>query len=280
MIEPLCWGEPLIEQIESPVPPGRLVLWWLGQSGFLFKSSGGLLAVDLYLSEYLTRKYAGTDREHVRMTRSPLRGRDLRQVDLLLASHKHSDHLDPETAAELLEASPSAQLIIPAAIRDHALGLGISADRIRGIDADDVVEAAGFRVRAIPAAHEGLERDRDGRFLHLGFVIESEGMRVYHSGDSLAYDGLVENLGPGPFDVLLLPINGRDSARGVPGNMSAAEAVNLAMAVRPRYLVPHHYDMFTFNTVPIDEFRGAARRLPSRIEARILKCGERWEITR
>ena len=66
-----------------------------------------------------------------------------------------------------------------------------------------------------------------------------------------------------PFDVLFLPINGRDPARGVPGNMTAAEAVDLAARVRPRYLVPHHYDMFTFNTVAVEVFETEARRLPA-----------------
>ena len=93
-------------------------------------------------------------------------------------------------------------------------------------------------------------------------MIEAEGLRLYHSGDSLAYDGLAERLGPEPFDVLFLPINGRDPARGVPGNMSAAEAVDLATEVRPRFVVPHHYDMFTFNTVPVAAFEAEARRLP------------------
>ena len=82
-----------------------------------------------------------------------------------------------------------------------------------------------------------------------------------------------------PFDVLFLPINGRDPARGVPGNMSAAEAVDLAAAVRPRFVVPHHYDMFTFNTVPVEAFAAEARRLPAGVEPRVLRCGERWEIT-
>jgi L-ascorbate metabolism protein UlaG (beta-lactamase superfamily) len=61
--------------------------------------------------------------------------------------------------------------------------------------------------------------------------------------------------------------------------MSAAEAVDLAARIRPRYLVPHHYDMFTFNTVPVESFATEARRLPAGVEARILRCGERWEIT-
>jgi len=92
---------------------------------------------------------------------------------------------------------------------------------------------------------------------------------LYHSGDSLAYDRLAEELGQKPFDVLFLPINGRDPARGVPGNMTAAEAVDLAARVRPRYLIPHHYDMFTFNTVAVEVFEAEARRLPAGVEPRI-----------
>jgi L-ascorbate metabolism protein UlaG (beta-lactamase superfamily) len=135
-------------------------------------------------------------------------------------------------------------------------------------------------VRAVPSAHEGLDTDARGRHLYLGFVIEAEGLRLYHSGDGLAYDGLVGWLGPGPFDVLFLPINGRDPARGVPGNMSAAEAVALASEVRPRFLVPHHYEMFTFNTVPVAHFEAEARRLPAGTTPRVLRCGEHWEIKR
>ena len=80
--------------------------------------------------------------------------------------------------------------------------------------------------------------------------------------------------------MLFLPINGRDPARGVPGNMTAGEAVDLATRVRPRFVVPHHYDMFTFNTVPVEVFEAEARRLPPEVVPRILRCGERWEITK
>jgi L-ascorbate metabolism protein UlaG (beta-lactamase superfamily) len=258
---------------------GSLSIWWLGQSGFLIKSRHGVLIVDPYLSEHLTRKYEGTPRPHIRMTRAPLRGNDLRGVDLVLASHKHSDHLDPGTIPDLLAGSPAAMLVLPESLRQYALSLGLPEDRLIGVDAGGVVERAGFRVRAVPSAHENLDRDDAGRHLYLGYVIESEGLRLYHSGDSLNYEGLVSELGTEPFDVLFLPINGRDPARGVPGNMSAAEAVDLATIVRPRYLVPDHYDMFTFNTVPIAAFEAEARRLPRGVEPRVLLCGERWEIT-
>jgi L-ascorbate metabolism protein UlaG (beta-lactamase superfamily) len=279
MLEPFRQGLELIEEIAAARPSsGSLALWWLGQSGFLIKTRRGTLVVDPYLSEHLTAKYEHTNRPHVRMTRAPLRGGDLSGVGLVLASHKHSDHLDPGTLPGLLAASPAAALVLPESLLEHAVGMGIARERLIGIDSGGVVERAGFRVRAVPSAHEQLDRDELGRHLYLGYVIESEGRRLYHSGDNLVYDGLVEALGPDPFDVLFLPINGRDPARGVPGNMTAAEAVDLAGQVRPRFLVPHHYDMFTFNTVPVTVFEAEARRLPTEVTARILRCGERWEI--
>jgi L-ascorbate 6-phosphate lactonase len=278
MIEPLRQGQELIAEIEAAAPdPAALAVWWLGQSGFLIKSRRGMLAVDLYLSEHLTIKYETTHRPHVRMTRAPVRGHELPELDVVLVSHKHSDHFDPETVPALLEHS-RAWLVVPEAIREHALSLGLPAGRIAGLAAGQTFEHAGFRARAVASAHEGLDTDRAGRHLYLGYVIESEGLRLYHSGDTLDYPGLAESLGPGPFDALFLPISGRDPARGVPGNMTAGEAVLLASRVRPRFVVPHHYDMFTFNTIPVDDFVTEASRLPHGVSFKVLKCGERWEI--
>lgn len=214
MIEPVKQGGELISEIAGARPaPGSLWVWWLGQSGFVIKSRTGLLAIDLYLSEHLTRKYEGSSRPHVRMTRSPLSGRDLAGVDLVLASHKHSDHLDPGTMPELLAASPAAVLVLPEAIRTHAESLGLPGERLTGLAAGGQFDRAGFQVRAIPAAHEELETDQWGRHLYLGYIVESEGLRLYHSGDGLAYAGLAEQLAADRFDVLFLPINGRDPVR-------------------------------------------------------------------
>ena len=219
------------------------------------------------------------------MTRSTgVREGELGGIDFVhLASHKHSDHLDPGTILGLLASSPRARLVLPAALLEHAQAMGVPAAlHGRGSVAGDTLRDArsGFVIRAVPAAHEALDTDPLGRHLYLGFVIEAEGLRMYHSGDSLAYDGLAGWLGTDRFDVLFLPINGRDAARGVPGNMSAAEAVALAAAVRPRFVVPHHYDMFTFNTVPVAHFEAEARKLPADVAPRVLRCGERWEIHR
>ena len=157
--------------------------------------------------------------------------------------------------------------------------LGLPPDRVVVLDAGDTVERAGFRVHAIPSAHEGLDTDLNGRHLYLGFVIECEGLRLYHSGDSLAYPDLVERLRGDPFDVLFLPINGRDPARGVAGNMTAAEAVDLAARckaeVRRAASLRHVHFQHSASSFVCDR----RLRLPAGVEPRFLSCGERWEIT-
>jgi L-ascorbate metabolism protein UlaG (beta-lactamase superfamily) len=281
MIEPVRSGQALLDEIHQTRPgPVVVAVWWLGQSGFLLKSEAVTMLVDPYLSEHLTKKYEGTARPHVRMTRAPLRGGELTGVNLVLASHKHSDHLDPGTMPDLLAANPSAALVLPESLVEHAVALGLPGGRLAGLVAGARFERPGVTVRAVPSAHEGLDTDELGRHLYLGFVLDLGGLRFYHSGDGLAYDGLAEALGPGSFDVLFLPINGRNPARGVPGNMSAAEAVALANRVRPRFVVPHHYDMFTFNTVPVSAFEDAARGLAPGVEPVVLRCGGRWEVRR
>src|SRR4029453_10780453 len=72
-------------------------LWWLGQSGFLLKRGDRFLLVDPYLSDSLTEKYAGTETPHVRMTRRVVAPERLNFVDVVLATHGHTDHLDPGT---------------------------------------------------------------------------------------------------------------------------------------------------------------------------------------
>ena len=157
---------------------------------------------------------------------------------------------------------------------------GSLGDRLVGLVVGGTYEYAGFAVQALPSAHEGLDTDDRGRPLDLGYVVETEGIRGYHSGDSLVDDGLADALGTDPFGVLFPPINGRDPTRGVAGNISAVESVTLAFAIRPRFLVPRHDAMFTFNTVPIQVFEGEARRLPEGVTPRVLRCGERREVKR
>ena len=60
-------------------------------------------------------------------------------VDVILSSHKHSDHLDPGTLPGLMAASPRARLALPAALLDHAMSLSLPPDRLVGLNAGDLI---------------------------------------------------------------------------------------------------------------------------------------------
>jgi L-ascorbate metabolism protein UlaG (beta-lactamase superfamily) len=96
---------------------------------------------------------------------------------------------------------------------------------------------------------------------------------IYHSGDTVRYDGMAELLRPFSVDVALLPINGRGPQRRVSGNLWGREAAELARDVGARVVVPCHYDMFTFNTASPDEFVARCRELNQ--SHAVLQCGER-----
>src|SRR6266850_331802 len=96
----------------------NLHLWWLGQSGFLVQWQGRHLLLDPYLSDSLTKKYADTDKPHVRMTERVVAPERLNFIDVVTSSHDHTDHLDAETLNPLLEANPKVELVIPEANRE------------------------------------------------------------------------------------------------------------------------------------------------------------------
>ncbi len=248
-------------------------LWWLGQSGFLVQWQGKHLLFDPYLSDSLTKKYAHTHKPHVRMTELVVDPRRLNFVDVVTSSHNHTDHLDAETLIPLLEVNPALTVVVPAAnLQFAAERLAVEPRRLTPVDEGQTVEAHGFSIHAVPAAHETVERDEQGRCKYLGYVAQFGRWTVYHSGDTIRYAGMADRLRAWPIDVALLPINGRAPERRVAGNLWGHEAVQLAVHAGARLLIPCHFDMFEFNTATPDEFVSEAQRLKQ--PHRVLENGQ------
>lgn len=279
MIKPHLQDDELLADIQAArSQSNRLHLWWLGQSGFLVQWQGRHLLLDPYLSDSLTRKYAGTDKPHVRMTERVVSPERLNFIDVVTSSHNHTDHLDAETLGPLLRENPNLKLLVPEANRAFvAERLGVPVDFPCGLDAGRATSLAGFKFHGIPAAHNELERDEQGRHKFLGYVVECGPWRIYHSGDTLRYHGMAERLKDFHVDVALLPINGNRPERRVAGNLSGREAAHLAKDIGARLVIPCHFDMFEFNTVTPDEFVAAANALGQ--PYCVLRAGERWSST-
>jgi L-ascorbate metabolism protein UlaG (beta-lactamase superfamily) len=276
MIKPILSGDAFLADVGATKDVSEaLHIWWLGQSGFLVQCNGRHLLLDPYLSESLTVKYSSTERPHVRMTERVIEPERLTFIDAVACTHNHTDHFDPDTLRPLLAANPNLTLIVPDANRLVAAErLGVPPERLVGIDDGRTVEAAGFKVTAVPAAHETIERDEQGRLRFVGYIIDGGARTIYHAGDTVVYDGMVEILARHRIDVALLPINGRDPARRVPGNMDGREAAALARQIHSREAIPCHYDMFEFNTASPADFAAECRRLGQNFS--VMGCGDRW----
>lgn len=234
-------GKDLLQDIETRrVEPGRLCFWWLGQHGFVVKTAGAVVYLDPFLSGRPDR-----------LVPPLLDPRAVTHATVITGSHDHDDHVDDPSLRLLLEASPAAALVVPRAVRERLSSAGFPEQRLLGIDHGQQATVGPVRVTAVKAAHEFFDVDPRTGHPYLGFIVEADGVTIYHSGDTCVYDGMVPLLAGWRLDVAFLPINGRDGKRlraGIIGNMTWQEAVDLAGSLRPRLTVPCHYDMFAGNT--------------------------------
>ena len=262
MKKPVLQDETFLADVaQTALEPDRLHIWWLGQSGFLIRWQDDFLLLDPYLSDSLTRKYADTDKPHVRLTERVIAPEKLDFVSVVTSSHNHTDHLDGETLRPLLSANPQLTVLVPAANRKFAADrLQVAPERLTTIACGQPLIIGPWTFHAVPAAHEELAVDENGNHKFIGLVVAIGPWTIYHSGDTVRYAGMVDWLKPFAIDVALLPVNGRDPARGVAGNLSGPEAVQLAQDCDMKLIIPCHFDMFEFNTVVPDAFVAAAAR--------------------
>ncbi|TWU21381.1 MBL fold metallo-hydrolase [Bythopirellula polymerisocia] len=236
----------------TELEPGTVGLAWLGQAGFALRYDNLRMLIDPYLSDHLAKKYRGQPFSHVRLMEPPIEAEELGGIDLVLCTHGHSDHMDPDALAKIASHNSSCRFLVPRSEMLKAKGLGLPEKKLIGIDAGENFNLApGISVTATRAAHEDLRLNENGESFFLGYVLKLGDRVVYHSGDTIPFEGLVEELAPHQIEIALLPVNGRDDYRtshGIPGNMTCTEARNLCLAAEIPHLVPHHFGMFDFNT--------------------------------
>ncbi|MCC8166260.1 MAG: MBL fold metallo-hydrolase [Planctomycetes bacterium] len=264
---------PLNEHLSVPAQRGAVNIFWLGQAGFAIRSANSLIVIDPYLSDSLAKKYRSARFKHTRLMDAPIRPDELRGVDAVLSPHAHSDHLDPGSVGTIMALNPDCSLICPARVVPTALERGADRDRTVGMRAFEIHRLGSVLLEMLPSAHENLDVDAEGDTAYAGFVVETNGIRLYHSGDCVLYDGLPEILRERNIAVALLPVNGRDARRrenGIPGNFTLDEAAELCLAADIGYLIPHHFGLFDFNTVPPDAIASGLERYRRR--------GLRWSI--
>ncbi|MGL4631278.1 MAG: MBL fold metallo-hydrolase [Leadbetterella sp.] len=276
MIKPIQQDFQIIDDIKAFSSKDSFKIWWLGQSGFLVKWQNKTILFDPYLSDTLTKKYASTDKPHERVSEIVVRPELLRNIDVVTSSHNHTDHLDADTLNPIFSANPSASFVIPEANRSFIISrLGCEETFPLGMSDGDSLDLDTITIIGLPAAHNTIDRDENGKVKCMSFIVKFGDFTLYHSGDTLWYEGLEDILSSHKIDVAFLPINGNKPERKVSGNMSFQEAADIAKIANIQLTIPHHYDMFAFNTEDPENFRKSA--ISNGIGHKIMYLGEGFE---
>lgn len=236
-----------LQQARAHVTPrGQVTLWWLGQSGFIIKSPGGIvLALDPYLSN--SCKAIGDEHgfDMNRLVPPPLAPHELADVDAYVMTHSHQDHCDPETLAASRAAGGRGPYVAPAETIEKLKSLGVPDHELRMVWPNRVIEFGDVSLRAtfaIPLGGDDLT--------HVGYLVSvKEGPKVYFTGDTAYHEVLAAAVGPHKPDVLVTVINGAFR------NLSPAEAARLARELGVRQVIPTHHDLFPDNSLPSNLLR-------------------------
>lgn len=222
----------------------------LGQAGYRFQFGKTIVYIDPYLTNYV-QEMEGEDMH--RLVPIPFKPDEVIDADWVLISHGHIDHCDPTTLLPLSQASNSCQFVCPDEVGQILMRLGISKQRIVIAREEWLTLGRELYIRPTPAAHPSIERDAAGLLRCVGYVIEYQQCRLYHSGDTSLEQtilGVLQELQP--IEIAFLPVNEPNfyrARRGIIGNMSVREAFQMAADIGVKILVPMHWDMFSLNSV-------------------------------
>jgi L-ascorbate metabolism protein UlaG (beta-lactamase superfamily) len=234
----------------------RLPVDLLGQSGLRLSFPGATVYVDPYLSNSVG-EHEGPAFD--RLVPIPVNPADVDDADVVLITHDHLDHCDPQTLLAIARTSPNARFVGPRPVLDRLSDWGIADARLDLAAEGWTLLADDLHIRTVPAAHPEITRDREGNLACVGYLLRAAGRTLYISGDTGADPEVVRAVrDEGPIHAAILPVNERNHYRdrqGILGNMSVREAFAFAAEIGADQVVPVHWDMFAPDSVDPDEIR-------------------------
>lgn len=231
-------------QFKKPVFPklslGELAMTWIGHASFLIQFTDLNVLIDPNFANWLFLLK--------RVKRAGLKIRDLPPADLVLLTHAHFDHFHKPTLRQL----PSPRIaIVPWGVGDLARGLGF--DRIIELEWWESFQRGDWKVTLTPSKHWGARTLSDHHRGYGGYVLEHQGRRVYHAGDSAYFEGFKEIGRRCAPEIALLPIGAYhpESFRNV--HMGPDEAIKVYRDLKAKWLVPMHFGTFRLSFEDMDE---------------------------
>ncbi len=247
---------------ETSVESGGLAIFWLAQAGFVFKNGEGkVVYVDPYLSDVVERSFG-----FKRMMACPIRADEV-AADLVVCTHEHLDHMDTD-AIPVIARNTAARFAGPSECVKGFREMGLPEDRCLLLEEGKQTEVDGVRITGVYADHGTLAPDA------LGVILDFDGIRIYHTGDTAYRPERFECAAATRPDVLIPCINGRY------GNMDSREAALLVRDINPRLAIASHFWMFVEHGGDPGAFLESCASVAPGVKAIVMKPGERCVIAK
>ncbi|MEZ5292314.1 MAG: MBL fold metallo-hydrolase [Vicinamibacterales bacterium] len=248
------FGQPVPPAPHTPSPgtwdPNAVTLAWLGHATVLLNVYGLTILTDPVLFDRIGVSLGIGSVGPLRLVRSALAPDALPDIDLLLVSHAHFDHLDtpslaavPGRPAVVMAANTSDLLPRRSTSGVHELAWGES-QRVRTARGDAVVHA-------VEVKHWGARLGRDTYRGYTGWIVEREGRRILIGGDTARTDAFRAHRRRGPFDAAVMPIGAYDP--WIANHCTPEQAVHMADEAGARLFVPVHHQSFVLSREPLLE---------------------------
>jgi L-ascorbate metabolism protein UlaG (beta-lactamase superfamily) len=244
---------------------------WIGHGTVLVDLDGVRLLTDPLLRNRVA---------HLQRRVPPPSAEALRNLDAVLISHLHRDHLDLPSLRRVARGVP---LVVPRGAGRLLMRRGY--DVVSEVAPGDEVTIGAVTVQATEAQHHGGRGVVGARGPALGFVFAGT-RRVYHTGDTDLFDGMRE-IGDSALDLALVPIWGWGPRLG-PGHLDPVRAAEALVLLHPRRAVPIHWGTYavgpaarrpqSYLSAPLAPFVAAAHELAPDVEVVPLEPGGSLEL--
>lgn len=244
------------------------VITYIGHATVLLDIGGRRFLTDPMLADRLM---------HIRRVGKAPAAENLEQLDAVLVSHAHMDHLHFPSLRRVAGVCP---VVVPRGCGSLVSKAGVTD--VREIDVGERIEIGGVEITATPALHDGRRWPLGRSLPTLGFLISGT-TRVYFAGDTDLFDEMSELAGS--IDVALVPVAGW-GAHLPAGHMDPPRAARAVALLEPRIAVPIHWGALASRALrQLGDLDGAprefaelvARHAPG-VDVRILQPGESMDV--